>query len=124
MSRRKPNHRTTCAEPECRESAFWEYDRVADMRNHLRDLAKNPWRCTRHTKPDEVLGLGNRVRTQVLVASESEQRIPDHLFWIPESGTTGSGFTYGPGFKAYANDFPAGTRLVITARIEPPEESS
>jgi len=30
------------------------------------------------------------------------------------------GFVSGPGFKAYAKDFPPGARLIITARIELP----
>lgn len=40
-------------------------------------------------------------------------------FWrTAGSDEAGSGFTHGPGFKAYASDFAAGTRLVISVRIE------
>jgi hypothetical protein len=34
------------------------------------------------------------------------------LFW-----NTGSGFIYGSGYKAFADDFPEGTILRITAEI-------
>lgn len=43
----------------------------------------------------------------------------DGLFWDKRQG-----FTYGPGFKAYASDFPPGTKLIVTARIELPAEES
>ena len=43
------------------------------------------------------------------------------LFWRAEGAGAGSGFTFGPGFNAHATDFPEGTRLVVTAQIEPVE---
>lgn len=54
----------------------------------------------------------------VLVAGKSK-KYPNlaGLFW-----DDGSGFTHGTGYKAYADDFPPGTRLIITARIELPEK--
>ncbi|MFK5282653.1 hypothetical protein ACI3PL_24120, partial [Lacticaseibacillus paracasei] len=33
---------------------------------------------------------------------------------------SGSEFAHGPGFKAWAADFPEGTRLIVTVRIETP----
>ena len=48
-----------------------------------------------------------------------EVRHLDGLFWDKRQG-----FTYGPGFKAYASDFPPGTKLIVTARIELPSEES
>jgi hypothetical protein len=55
----------------------------------------------------------------VLVATDTG--IQGHLFWFPEGGPrTGSGFQHGPGFRAFANDFPVGTRLIVTARLELP----
>jgi hypothetical protein len=34
------------------------------------------------------------------------------------------GFLSGPGFKVWAKDFPAGSRLIVTARVELPDISS
>lgn len=119
MSGRRATHRATCAEVGCNESAFWTYDSQADRRAHLRSLVESPWRCTRHSRPAEVLAPDRAERQHVLVASRLDH-LPDHLFWITEGEKSGSGFTFGPGFKAFAKDFPPGTRLVVTARIELP----
>lgn len=77
---------------------------------------QKPWYCTRHTRPEEVLTESNAVREHVLEVYEMSYG----KFWRA-AGTdqSGSGFTYGPGFKAFADDFATGTRLIVTARIEP-----
>lgn len=59
------------------------------------------------------------MREHVLTATRLPH-LPEHLFWIASDEKSGSGLTFGPGFKAFAKDFPEGTRLVITARIEAP----
>ena len=118
MARREYSIRYNCAETGCSE----RYRTVADTRALERDIrvryAKHPWRCTRHTYPDEVLSASNTTRTTVLTAQRLE-RYPDlpDLFWGESSG-----FSFGPGFKAYAKDFPPGTKLIVTARIELPED--
>jgi hypothetical protein len=117
VTRREVTHRATCAEPDCAESAFWTYDNQADRRDHLRRLAESPWRCTRHTQPGEVLSIDNAERSHVLTATRLPH-LPDHLFWMTDGAKSGSGFVFGPGFKAFAKDFPEGTRLVITVRVE------
>jgi hypothetical protein len=48
---------------------------------------------------------------------EGDRWLPG-LYWTPAGGTTGSGFTHGDGYNAFASDFPEGTRLVVEARIE------
>ena len=119
MSRREAIHRAQCAEPRCGEITFWTYANQSDRRDHLRRLAETPWRCTRHTQPDRVLSVENATREYVVTATRL-LHLPDHLFWIADDEKSGSGFTFGPGFKAFAKDFPEGTRLVVTARIETP----
>lgn len=43
------------------------------------------------------------------------------LYWGPENAESGrAGVVSGPGFRAYANDFPPGTRLIVTARVDLP----
>jgi len=87
--------------------------------------------ATRHTNPKEQHhGPANLERTGVLIATTLHTK-PDRWtgkteplgrYWIPEGATTGSNLATGPGYRAHANDVPEGTRLVITARIELPEE--
>ena len=115
-----------CAENGCSESTFYTYRTQREYAEITQRQAQRPYKCTRHDTPDEVLRPDNTERTHVLVAS----RVPfmgrrggwlPGLFWLEEGRDSGSGFTFGPGFKAHASDFPEGTRLVVTARVEMPD---
>ncbi|MDX2649286.1 hypothetical protein PV341_38125 [Streptomyces sp. PA03-1a] len=44
-------------------------------------------------------------------------------FWGPPGTIGAQGIAVGTGFQALADDFPPGTRMVVTARIELPEQS-
>jgi hypothetical protein len=59
----------------------------------------------------EVLAADNDATEKVLV---SKRGAGGNMYWDR------SGFVYGPGFKAFADDFPEGTQLVVTARIVMP----
>jgi hypothetical protein len=113
------NRRVRAVSRRCADASCGEYGYFTDGSD-----APATWRCTRHTSPDEVMVLVGQTRISTLVATRlfSDGRSPVSLglFWIPEGATTGSGFTHGPGFKAYANDFPEGTRIVVTAQVLAP----
>lgn len=111
--RRKYYLRKRCAHPGCCESANYEYD---TQHEYLKSsMHKREWRCTRHSDPDALLSAENTERAEVLTATESG----NHLYWH-DGERLGSGLALGPGFKAFAKDFPKGTRLIVTARIELP----
>lgn len=122
MSKRGVSHRAVCAHEGCGESAWYEFDTQREYREWIDRNRQRPWKCTRHFKPAEVLSKDAPERTEVLVSTNinSPTGRPLGLFWVPEGGVSGSGFTHGPGFKAYTSDFPEGTRLIVTARIEVP----
>lgn len=126
MSRRRPYTITLrCAENGCRDHQTYEYETRADEAAGRKRQQEHPYRCTRHARPERVLRPDNRTRQIVLVASKlpysgSSGGFLPGLFWIAENELR-SGFTYGPGFNAHADDFPEGTRLVVTAQIELPE---
>lgn len=114
-------HRPKCADQSCTDHALFEFTSRRDYDNHVRSTRDRPWRCTRHTRPDEVLSATNDQRIVTLIAEHNTGQTSGAMFWREEGAERlGSGFTYGPGFKAYASDFPVGTRLVITARVEVP----
>lgn len=140
MGRREYFGNWPCAENGCTERGRYVYDTQRDYADAVRRYAKDPWRCSRHTKPEEVLGL-DRLR---VVATATATRVKfsgyadalaryqagngwgrppseylDGLFWT--GAGMSSGFTFGPGFKAYADDFPAGTKLVITVEVVLPD---
>lgn len=127
MSRREYVSRFPCAEPGCTERSYYVADTRREQQKTYADQQKRPWRCIRHTAKSEVLSPDNLERVTVMTADRLRQspdrRRPDEeppfldgLFW-----GGGSGFQHGPGFKAWAKDFPPGTRLIVTARIELPE---
>lgn len=110
--RRRSGIRFQCTEPGCRESGHFQPDTAADEAR-LRSLYENKWQCLRHGSPERVLSLTNKRRTTETIAGRSK-RYPNltGLFWADFSG-----FVSGPGFMAWADDFPEGTKLVIDARI-------
>ena len=108
--------RFKCGHEGCTEIV--RYD--ADNLRHAADLANRygngKWRCVRHSQPDEV--LSNQVR---VISSEMKVIKEDHgLYWGKD--TSFSSFAHGPGFKAFAEDFPPGTVLRVTAEIIIPED--
>lgn len=133
MPRREYTRRVRCPEPGCREYACYRYGTQREYAEHSRDLEAHPFKCNRHAKPDENLRPGNTATEQVRVATRVRSDLPagrghpewlDGLYWLAEDGGHGSGFSYGPGFTAYASDFPEGTRLIVSARVEIPETAT
>lgn len=122
MPRRRYTHRAPCV-PGCSKLGFFEYSTQREYAAHQTSLRTRPWRCTRHTAPDEVLSTENPTRTFTLVATPGEGLLSDELFWKAEGADRlDGGFVHGPGFKAYASDFPAGTRMTVTVQVQPPVE--
>ena len=111
MARREWMLRKPCVHQGCTEIGRWTYETKRDLERSYEN--KHEFRCTRHSKPEEVLSVENAATEFVMVSKKSEG-CGDNLYW------NGGGFQHGPGFKAWANDFPEGTRLIVTARIELP----
>lgn len=102
--------RKECAEPGCKEFGLY-----TDLTPEgYRRLAREAWRCVRHTQPEEVLSVTN-VRREKIVESV---QLPHGRYWQGSSG-----FMYGPGFKAYADDFPVGTKIRVIAEVIPAPET-
>lgn len=121
MSRRGYDRRRQCAEEGCKEWSIVHYDLQRDYRDAVhRERGRPPWMCSRHAKPEEVLSVENPL---VVYMRESEEKFSTYGDTTRSIGTywDSSGFVYGPGFKAWAKDFPPGTKLIVTARIELPE---
>lgn len=123
MSRRRTYTRT-CTTTGCSETSHIEYTARRDL-----DGISPTWKCYRHSKPNEILSADNP-ETSVVLALHPLYRDgyyrqdPPQLvgyFWGPEGAEKGhDGIVSGPGFRAVAADYPPGTRLVVTARIELP----
>lgn len=133
MTRREYRSTFRCAEPGCRETQFFVHETRSDEKEAYARQHRSPFRCTRHAHPEQNLRPGNESVTHLLTATRVRSHLPSAdapggawlkgLFWREEGkDRPGSGFTFGPGFNAHASDFPEGTRLVVTAQIELPDE--
>lgn len=114
MSARTKIATMRCTWPGCEALGRYEYD---NQREYADVERRRPtYRCTRHYNDGkDVLGADNPLltNTYVVVAAHGSQ------FWQHEGEEDhlSSGFSHGPGFKAYATDFPVGTRLRVTAEV-------
>lgn len=111
MARREYKLQKRCAHEGCVEIGRWTYETARDLAASHEQ--RNVYRCVRHTDPGSVLGDGNQAIEKVLTCAASDKA--PGLYWDGRSG-----FVNGPGFKAWASDFPEGTRLIVTVRIEMP----
>lgn len=118
MSSKDKTYRVYCGHPDCRETGFYTYSNRKELIDLEKRYGQEKWRCVRHTKPEDVLSIQNR-KTQVDVLAAKSKKYPEmnHLFW-----NDGSGFIFGTGYQAYADDFPEGTILRVTAEIILPDE--
>ena len=112
MSRRAYTIQLSCAETGCREWTFSEASTRAEEREIRERYAKRPYRCYRHTRPNDVLSVDNDATTVTLTNVEGRSG----RYWDGRNGLLS-----GPGFRAIAKDFPSGTRLIVTAQIVLPE---
>ncbi len=112
--------RIVCSEDDCHESDLYVYPNKTEAREARVQWATRPYKCVRHTTPNTVLSADNPTRTHVLTAFEGarESRRYEHVWRVSADARSGSGYERGPGFQAFAKDFPPGTRLIVTARIE------
>lgn len=116
MAKREWSLRFACPHPECKETITYRYSTLRDRSSSFeaRHYGANGWKCTRHADPDRVLSATNpETRFEVV----SDQR--DHGRYFGHNG-----LVTGPGFLVYASDLPAGTKLIVTARIELPAAAS
>ena len=129
MSRRGGTVQIRCHTENCRETTLVAYDLQRERREIATSSYYQNWKCARHAKPERYLTPDNTANSVVLVATEKfyaglrgEQKSLG-LFWVPEGKDTGSGYNFSEAHVAEAKNFPAGTRLVITAYVETPEQA-
>lgn len=111
MSRRAQTVRFKCSHEGCEEIALY----TADDRKHAARLydtyGNGKYKCVRHAHPDEVLSADALVKTYSMRVFRERHG----MYWGVDKA--GSGFVSGPGFKAYADDFPEGTEIKISAEV-------
>lgn len=113
MAKREWPLRFKCKHPGCAEAVTYRYDTRRELSESFELRAyggDKGWACLRHSEPEKVLSATNQeTRFEVV----SDQKEYGRFFG-------NNGLVTGPGFLAYAKDLPAGTKLIVTARIELP----
>lgn len=72
---------------------------------------REPWTCFRHAHPDQMLSPSNRDIVKMLMVTRRDD-CGDHHFFDGQHG-----IVTGPGFRAVADDWPVGTKLVVAVRV-------
>lgn len=114
MPRRLPHARFQCGHEGCQEYTHFEVMDGAHRISLFKRHGNGQYRCVRHSQPDEVLGPTNTRRSVDLTNVE----LNTGCYWDGSMG-----FCYGPGFKAFARDFPPGTILRVSAEVVFPDVS-
>lgn len=113
---RRYTMRAKCGHEGCAEFAIYEAETRKDSDEQYRKYGSGQWRCSRHSSPDDVLSEANPLRTIELNIYEEKYG----RFWGTDRAS--SGLVTGPGFKAFASDFPPGTKVRVTAEIILPND--
>lgn len=103
--------RVKCGHEGCDEFARYEAFSRKEAIEIDRKYGQGRYRCVRHSQPEVVLSPTNFIRVDELSVFAE----PHGKYWGHDKAS--SGFVYGPGFKAFAADFPEGTIIRITAEI-------
>lgn len=116
MARREWPLIVECGHDGCRERVAYRYQTRRDLVESFeaKNFTNGRWRCVRHSRSNEVLSEDNPKTTFELTS----EQLPSGLYF------GGKGFVYGPGFKAFAEDFPPGTKLIVSAAIVLPFRDS
>lgn len=129
MARRGGTLRINCHTNGCREASFVSYDSQREAKELLAHSYYQDWKCSEHSHPERYLTPENPANSVVLVATDGyftnyrgEKEVSGR-YWYPEGKTTGSGINFSDAHYVDAKNFPAGTRLVITAYTETPEQA-
>lgn len=85
------------------------YDSVREA--NASEKRRREWKCIRHLNPDDVLSIENRAVSTEFTNEQSDIG----RFWNGRNG-----FIHGPGFKAFAEDFPPGTKIIVNVQVTLP----
>lgn len=102
------------------------YENQREAADRYDDQRRNPWRCEYHDEAaDRMLSTTNLTRSGTVTAVVLDN-LPDHRFWLLDGEPEYKAYPVieGPGFKAWAKDFPAGARITVTASVVLPDVSA
>lgn len=109
------SHQVRCRAEGCHATSIYDYTSLKDYQNgHSKH---ENWRCSRHVHVEELINFGNQRITKTYTV-KTLPGASGKLFWVKQGESSGVGFIYGPGFKAFAADFIEGTSLTIEVTLK------
>lgn len=108
-----------CNEKGCPEHISFKYTMKWQL-DELKKTYHKKWKCDRHKNPDKVLNQNNLKKQTILICGKSK-KYPElkNLYWQKKNDLgLGLSFIKCVDFIAFANDFPEGTELIITAEVK------
>jgi hypothetical protein len=117
MAKREYHLTRQCVGDGCHAVERHTYNTQREYFDAQRQYANRPYHCARH-RPENLQPDSGK-RHVVITCDHADAiaypNIQDMHFW-----STGSGYAFGPGFNAYAEDFPIGAKIHITISVELP----
>jgi hypothetical protein len=107
--------RVQCGHEGCTKTTDIESRTRREQSEDFKRYGNGKWRCERHRRHEEVLSPTDRKR----VTDWSVHEVPHGKYWQKQTGVV-----YGPGFRAFAADYPEGTIIRVTAEIILPEATT
>lgn len=117
MARREYTGSFKCAVDGCNKFTHWVCDTLRERAEVFQQQATRPWRCLRHARPEEVIAPG-------ISAHYSSLHVGRDRFGMRFCGSDGKWrqtYADGPGFRLFAEDFPAGTVIQFTVEVQLPD---
>lgn len=132
MARRTGVATPVCAEPDCTERGRFAWSGLDELRRMNERWAKDPYLCLRHhvhrNRPDQLVTAERAVQVRLTCAPDTRPGKRGKV-WCTEDGKPLTDCASGPGllfdgFSAFAEDFPLGTVLTVTAYALTPEAAA
>lgn len=105
-----------CTHEGCKEFSITNHRTYKEMREY--QSTKKKWTCPRHSHPEKVLSIENNNTVETLIVESTD----NGQYWRKlGSQNLSSGFQHGNGYRAWAKDFPVGTKLIVSTQIITPK---
>lgn len=116
MRRREYYLNLRCHHEGCKETSFYSYSTQRDYREAVKGGQDRNWMCTRHS--DDRLLTTEKLEASKEMTVTFDEKLQKKFF----DGR--NGFNHGASWKAFAEDFPIGTKIIESIKVILPTDDS
>jgi|WetSurMetagenome_2_1015567.scaffolds.fasta_scaffold37727_9 hypothetical protein len=116
---KKYSYMSQCGHPGCREAKVYKFNTIREQKEWGEGFGGLEWRCDRHHRMLDALSPAKRkvIIEGVVRTVEDSGYIVRHHEKVFDFGDSQISTVHGQGFTIYADDFPDGAILKLTAEI-------